>query len=195
MVVHCNFISNRAGGLGGFDIYSSHLDDNGHWEAPVNLGDSINTPFNEQSPFIHPDNQTLYFSSDGWVGMGGYDLFVSRRKDDGCWGKPVNLGYPINTQKDEIGLFVNARGNKAYFSSSRKEGRGLDIYSFDLYKEAQPIPVSYMKGTVFDSETNQKLSAHFELIDLHMENSSTRLFLARLQVHFSLRFLLIRNMP
>lgn len=160
------FISNRAGGFGGFDIYSSHLDDNGHWETPVNLGDSINTPYNEQSPFIHPDNQTLYFSSDGWIGMGGYDLFVSRRKEDGGWGRPVNLGYPINTQKDEIGLFVNAKGNKAYFASSRKEGRGLDIYSFDLYPEAQPIPVSYMKGTVFDSETKQKISARFELIDL-----------------------------
>ncbi len=160
------FISNRAGGKGGFDIYSSHLDDNGHWEAPVNLGDSINTAYNEQSPFIHADNQTLYFSSDGWVGMGGYDLYVSHRSDDGYWRKGINMGYPINTQKDEIGLFVNARGNKAYFSSSRKEGRGLDIYSFDLYPEARPIPVSYMKGTVYDETTNQKLSARFELIDL-----------------------------
>ena len=161
------FISNRAGGKGGFDIYSSYLNDDGQWESPVNMGDSINTPYNEQSPFIHPDNQTLYFSSDGWVGMGGYDIFLSRRKEDGTWSKPVNLGYPINTQKDEIGLFVNAKGNKAYFSSSRIEGRGLDIYSFDLYPDAQPIPVSYMKGTVFDSETKQKLAARFELIDLH----------------------------
>jgi len=76
------------------------------------------------------------------------------------------MGYPINTQKDEIGLFVNARGNKAFFSSSRKEGRGLDIYAFDLYPAARPIPVSYMKGTVYDATTNQKLSARFELIDL-----------------------------
>jgi outer membrane protein OmpA-like peptidoglycan-associated protein len=160
------FISNRAGGKGGFDIYSSHLSDDGQWEEPINLGDSINTPYNEQSPFIHPDNQTLYFSSEGWVGMGGYDIFLSHRKVDGTWSKPVNLGYPINTQKDEIGLFVNAKGNKAYFSSSRKEGRGLDIYSFDLYPGARPIPVSYMKGTVLDAETKQKLSARFELIDL-----------------------------
>jgi outer membrane protein OmpA-like peptidoglycan-associated protein len=160
------FISNRAGGKGGFDIYSSQLDDYGHWEAPVNLGDSINTTYNEQSPFIHADNQTLYFSSDGMVGMGGYDLYISHRTDNGGWTKGVNLGYPINTQKDEIGLIVNAKGNKAYFSSSRKEGRGLDIYSFDLYPEARPIPVSYMKGTVYDAETNYKLSARFELLDL-----------------------------
>jgi outer membrane protein OmpA-like peptidoglycan-associated protein len=160
------FASDRSGGKGGLDIWMSVLDQDGIWGAPINLGDSINTPGNEQSPFLHEDNQTLYFTSDGLIGMGGYDLYYSRRNPDSSWGKAVNLSYPINTSKDELGLIVNARANTAYYASNRQTDRGLDIYSFDLYPEARPVPVSYMKGTVYDSETNRKLAAHFELIDL-----------------------------
>lgn len=160
------FVSDRPGGKGGFDIYMTQLDSSGYWQDPVNLGDSINTSDEEQSPFIAMDNQTLYFSSRGWPGMGGFDLFVSHRKPDGSWGTPRNLGYPINTAGDEIGMIVNARGNKAYFASNREGSHGLDIYDFDLYKEVRPIPVSYMKGIVFDAETGKKLSAKLELIDL-----------------------------
>ncbi len=160
------FVCNKPGGKGGFDIYMAQLDSAGYWLDPVNLGDSINTSDDEQSPFIAMDNQTLYFSSRGWPGMGGFDLFVSHRKPDGTWSTPRNLGYPINTAGDEIGMIVNARGNKAYFASNREGSQGLDIYDFDLYKEARPIPVSYMKGIVFDAETGKKLSARLELIDL-----------------------------
>lgn len=160
------FVSDRPGGKGGFDIYMTQLDSSGYWQDPVNLGDSINTSDEEQSPFIAMDNQTLYFSSRGWPGMGGFDLFVSHRKPDGSWGTPRNLGYPINTAGDEIGMIVNARGNKAYFASNREGSHGLDIYDFELYKEVRPIPVSYMKGIVFDAETGKKLAARLELIDL-----------------------------
>jgi len=160
------FISNRPGGKGKMDIWKSYWNDKGHWENPVNLGDTINTSGNEMSPYVHPDNQTLYFSSDGFPGMGGFDLFRVQKQDDGTWNKPKNLGYPINTHGDEIGLIVNARGDKAYFSSDRLSESGKDIYKFELYKEARPQPVSYMTGKVFNKETAKPLTAKFELIDI-----------------------------
>ncbi len=160
------FSSNRKGGQGNMDIwYSSYLGD-GRWGTPVNMGGLINTGGNEMSPFIHPDNRTLYFSSDGHTGMGGYDIFVTRRDDEGNWTTPENLGYPLNTHYDEIGLIVNARGDRGYFASDRMAGEVRDIFTFKLYPEARPLEVSYMKGTVFDAETRRRLTASFELIDL-----------------------------
>jgi outer membrane protein OmpA-like peptidoglycan-associated protein/tetratricopeptide (TPR) repeat protein len=161
------FASTRAGGKGGLDIWKSTLTDDGNWGEPVNLGDSVNTPYDDQSPFIHPDNHTLYFSSKGWPGMGGFDLFMSRQKGENQWTTPRNLGYPINTHFQEIGIIVNAEGNTAYYSSNRLGGEGGDdIYAFELYKEVRPTRVSYMKGNVFDAETTSPLTARFELIDL-----------------------------
>jgi outer membrane protein OmpA-like peptidoglycan-associated protein len=160
------FSSNRKGGKGQMDIWYSQLGDDGNWREPVNLGDKINTQGNEMSPFIHVDNRTLYFSSDGHTGMGGYDLFVSKRDDSGRWGEPENLGYPLNTHFDEIGLIVNARGNKGYFASDRMSGKVRDIYTFELHPAARPHEVSYMKGTVYDAESQKRLRASFKLIDL-----------------------------
>src|SRR5690606_30667553 len=102
------FVSDRSGGLGSYDIWMSTLDENARWQKPVNLGSTINTPFDEQSPFIHPDNETLYFSSNGWPGMGNKDLFISRRDSLGNWSLPQNLGYPINTYGEESGLSINS---------------------------------------------------------------------------------------
>jgi outer membrane protein OmpA-like peptidoglycan-associated protein len=163
------FSSDRPGGKGYHDIWVSYRSDNGKWTQPVNIGDSVNSFGVEMSPFIHPDNHTLYFSSDGHIGLGGYDLFVSRRDSSGIWRKPVNLGYPINTHRDEIGLIVNARGNKAYYSSGVDEAMGKDIFVFDLPEESRPLIVTYMKGIVFDAEDRRKLKAEFELIDLETE--------------------------
>ncbi len=161
------FTSAREGGKGGMDIWKAILNDDGKFGVPINLGDSINTKFDEVSPFIHPDNQTLYFSSDGRLGMGGKDIYYSRKKFSGEWGKPINIGYPINTYSDEINLVVNAKGDLAYFSSNKPGGFGrLDLYSFELYQKARPLAVNYMKGKVFDSETNRSLEAKFELINL-----------------------------
>jgi len=165
------FSSNRPGGIGGLDLWQSTLLDDGSWGEPLNLGDSINTAGEEQSPFIHPDNSTLYFSSTGLTGLGRFDLFLTRKKSNGTWDKPKNLGYPINTNFNEEGLVVNAKGNTAYYSSTREGGfGGRDIYKFELYKEVQPNPVSYMKGTVYDFETKKPLRAKFELIDLESAN-------------------------
>jgi outer membrane protein OmpA-like peptidoglycan-associated protein len=165
------FSSNRKGTYGGLDLWKTILNDSGKWTTPVNLGDSINTPFDEQSPFIHNDNKTLYFSSNGWPGFGNFDLFVSRKISDSTWTKPMNLGYPINTHFVEEGLIVNAKGNIAYYSSTRQGFGGRDIFYFELYKKARPTPVSYMKGMVYNSETHQPLKARFELIDLKSGSS------------------------
>ncbi len=166
------FASTRAGGRGSSDIWKTLLQPDGQWTTPVNLGDSINTRAEEMAPFIHPDDQTLYFSSKGHPGLGKLDLFYARKSSDGAWKRPVNLGFPINTYADEITLVVNANGNVAYISSDKLGGKGRqDVYKFPLYKDARPLLTTYFKGIVFDDETKAKLNARFELIDL--ETSKT----------------------
>ncbi|MCC6251873.1 MAG: PD40 domain-containing protein [Bacteroidia bacterium] len=161
------FASNRPGGKGSSDIWKCTKNAQGKWDNLENLGDSINTIAFEESPFIHPDNKTLYFASEGWPGMGGKDLYLARMKNNGTFATPVNLGYPINTPENERDLVVTASGKTAYFSSERDGGYGdLDLYSFDLYEAAQPQAVTYVKGMVFNKENNKGLEADFELIDL-----------------------------
>ncbi len=161
------FVSNRSGGLGGMDIWVTQLAPNGEWTIPRNLGEPINTPFSEETPFIHPDGKTLYFTSNGHVGMGEKDIYVTRMDSVGVWSTPQNLGYPINTWNDEQGLFVAASGENAYFSSDREGGLGkLDLYSFKLYDEVRPTRVTYVKGKVVDKVTGKPLAAKFELIDI-----------------------------
>jgi outer membrane protein OmpA-like peptidoglycan-associated protein len=160
------FVSNRKGGYGGYDIWKSTLTGNG-WGEPENLGPNINTVYDEQSPFIHPDDSTLYFCSNGWPGLGGMDLFVSRLGKDGQWQKPENLGYPINTNGDENGLTLTANGKDAFFSSNNLSGYGgYDIYTFELPPNLRPHIVTYVKGTVNDAKTRQPLEAAVEIIDL-----------------------------
>ncbi|MEI8005845.1 MAG: OmpA family protein [Bacteroidota bacterium] len=161
------FASKRPGGKGSSDIWKTGLKPDGNWTEPVNLGDSINTAFEEMAPFIAGDGRTLYFSSKGHPGMGGYDLFYSRMKPDSIWSKPVNLGYPINTKADEMVIIVNAKGDKAFISSDKFGGKGRqDMYEFPLYEGARPIASTYFKGIVFDKESGRRLQARFELTDL-----------------------------
>ncbi|MEO5911856.1 MAG: OmpA family protein [Pelobium sp.] len=166
------FVSDRSGGSGSYDIWKSNLGDDGKWLMPENLGPNVNTPFDEQSPFIHPDNKTLYFSSNGWAGLGNKDLFISRLDTANIWSKPENLGYPINTYGEESGLTINASGTKAFFSSNNFNGfGGFDIYSFDLPQNIRPKAVNYVKGVVFDQEDKKKLLALVDIIDLKTGNS------------------------
>ncbi|HZL11405.1 MAG TPA: OmpA family protein [Prolixibacteraceae bacterium] len=170
------FVSNRKGGKGGMDIWKCNLLEFSEWGTPiwgypVNLGDSVNTPGNEMSPFIHADGKTIYFASDYWPGMGGFDIFYCRQKNDSVWSRPQNIGYPINSYKNEQGLVVDASGEKAYYSSDRPGSKGMDIYSFELYPDARPAPVSYIKGKVVDEDTGAPLCAKVELIDLQNPKS------------------------
>lgn len=160
------FVSERPGGLGGKDIWVSHYEDD-LWSVPENLGPAINTPKDETSPFIHPDNETFYFSSDGHPGLGKSDLFVTRKNKNGTWKSPINLGSPINTPGYDASIFVSARGDYGYVSSDRADTRGgLDIYRFNTYSLIQPKGTVCMKGSVVDKFTGKKL----KMVDLDFEN-------------------------
>jgi outer membrane protein OmpA-like peptidoglycan-associated protein len=183
------FSSNRPGGYGESDIWYTTFK-NGRWTPPVNAGPEINTPKDEQSPFIAKDDQTLYFNSEGHPGMGGVDLFYARRDAEGRWQKPVNLGFPINSEKDETCIVISSNGKDAFMARDGADSKGgLDIYSFELYEEARPKKTGYAKGVVFDAVTKKKLSAKVELIDIATErlvvesyaNKTTGEFLVCLQ--------------
>jgi outer membrane protein OmpA-like peptidoglycan-associated protein/Tol biopolymer transport system component len=168
------FSSSRKGGFGGKDIWYSTLNDKNLWNNPVNPGKNVNTVGDEMSPFIHFDGKTLYFASDGRPGMGGFDIYMTTMNSDSTWSEPRNLGYPINTYNDEMGLVIESNGKKAYFSSTRDKSNGKDIFCFDLYESARPNPVSYLKGKVFDKETGKLLKADYELINLSTNNVSIK---------------------
>ena len=160
------FSSNRPGGYGGKDLYVSYLKPNGRWTEAVNMGPTINTAGDELAPFIHADNQTLYFTSDGLPGYGGSDLFVLKKLPNGKWGTPENMGYPINTIENEGSLAVAADGYTAYYASDREDSRGgLDIYSFTLPAHARPFKTIYVKGVVTDLISKKGLPANLELTD------------------------------
>jgi outer membrane protein OmpA-like peptidoglycan-associated protein/tetratricopeptide (TPR) repeat protein len=169
------FTSTRFGGIGGSDIYVSHLQPNGRWGEPENLGPEINTMGDEACPFIHADNQTLYFTSNGLQGYGNNDLFYTRKGPGGVWSKPVNLGYPINTISDEGTLFIIADGKTAYYASDRSDSHGgLDIYSFELREDIRPYKTLWVKGQVFDKKTIKGLPSSVELIDLATKQLITK---------------------
>lgn len=166
------FVSNRSGGIGGSDIYMSVKLENGEWSKAVNLGETINTTGNEMAPFLHPDGKTLYFSSDGHPGLGGMDLFVSKRDETGRWTKPINLGSPINSKEDEINILVTTEGNKAYLSAKKENNiENYDIYSFDLPEIFQPENVSYLRALVTDKESGISLAAAYKLFDIDSYNA------------------------
>jgi OmpA-OmpF porin, OOP family len=164
------FNSERKGGLGLFDLWMTTLDEKGNWTKAKNMGRPINTEGNEVSPFIHANGTTLYFSSDKHPGMGGYDIFYSHKLDSNAWSKPVNVGYPINTQLNDAQIFITADSKEGFYEiyekKSMKYNKAL-LYQFDVPKELQEEKISsYAKGIVYDSETKKKLGAKVELIDL-----------------------------
>jgi outer membrane protein OmpA-like peptidoglycan-associated protein len=171
------FAAKDPSGFGGSDIWVSHRQPDGSWGNPQNLGTNINTAGDESCPFIHADNQTLFFTSNGLPGYGGTDLFVARKDSTGKWGTPENLGYPINTINDEGGLTIAADGKTAYYASDRSDSRGgLDIYTFELREGIRPFRTLWVKGKVFDKKTTEGLPSAVDLTDLH-----TGLAIARAQ--------------
>lgn len=157
------FSSDRPGGYGGKDLYVSYRV-NGKWQPAENMGPEINTAGDELAPFIHADNQTLYYTSDGLPGYGGTDIYVMRKIADKKWSKPENLGFPINTIENEGSLFVASDGINAYYASDRADTKGfLDLYKFTLKQEMRPVRTLYVKGYVTDSKTNKGLPCSVEL--------------------------------
>lgn len=164
------FVSDRKGGYGGYDIYRATKSVDGKWGAAVNLGPMINTSGNEKSPFIHADGKTLYFSSDGWMGLGGYDIFMTKKQEDGSFSKPKNLGYPINSPGDEVGFFVSTDGTTGFFGSNKiRDVGGWDLYAFDLYDKARPEKVLFIKGTIKDESSFEPVKARVELKNMETQ--------------------------
>lgn len=160
------FVSDRPGGYGGTDIWVSHLQEDGSWTSAVNLGDKINTPMDEESPFIGDDNVTLFFASNGHPGFGDMDIFYSRNSEDGYWSEPENLGKPVNSAEREISFFMNARGNKGYIASERLGGYGgLDIYEFNMPAKKDFEEIAYVKGTVRDAVTKEPVESVIYITD------------------------------
>lgn len=146
------------------DIYYTERLPDGGWSRALPLEGPINTNGNDKSPFLHADSRTLYFSSNGRPGAGGYDIYYSRQKDDGTWEVPRNLGYPINSEKDEHGLIVSTDGTTALFSSANPQAsRSLDIYAFKVPEKARPEKVLILKGDVVDEEGKPVTDAKLEL--------------------------------
>ncbi|HRS54531.1 MAG TPA: OmpA family protein [Bacteroidales bacterium] len=190
------FVSDKPGGYGGSDIYVSEKNENGEWEEAVNLGPVINTPYNEEGVFMHPDGKTLYFSSKGHKTMGGYDIFKSTY-ENGQWSEPENLGYPINTPDDDVFFSISADGKHAYYSSGAANGYGsLDIYLITIIGKEKPVvsntednliasflkpiketvmqekitpqspQLTLLKGIITDSKTNNPMKANIEVYDV-----------------------------
>lgn len=162
------FASNREGGFGGFDLYKIEKKEDGQWSEPINLGAEINTIGDEKTPYIHTDNQTLYFASDGHGGIGGFDIFVSYLTSNNSWTKPENIGYPINTEADEVAFIVSANGEKIYFSSLNTEnGTGWDIYKVDLPNNVRPSKVLLLTGDITNETGKPVKNATVELTNTH----------------------------
>jgi outer membrane protein OmpA-like peptidoglycan-associated protein/tetratricopeptide (TPR) repeat protein len=162
------FVSDRRGGVGRRDIWVSVLNENGQWTQARNLGQPINTPYDEISPFIHANGRTLYFASNGHPGFGGFDIFYSEKTAEG-WTAPVNMGRPLNNHHDQFSLYITPDGTRGYYSHEEVSGqvaRGR-IYTFQVPPTNQPRQVSsYVHGTVTDRRTGRPLKARVELFDL-----------------------------
>ncbi len=161
------FVSDRKGGMGGYDIWYSKKDSMGTWSRAINMGKSVNTKFDEIAPFVHVNNRNLFFASNGQPGFGGFDIYVSE-KSEGQWQSPKNMGAPLNDFEDQYSFVVTSDGLNAFYS--REEGRTKSkIYQTNIPKELQiRSRGNVVKGIVTDSKTKLALQAQVELFDLKM---------------------------
>lgn len=167
------FASDRPGGQGKADLWKTERNENGEWGEPVNLGPTINTPEDENAPFIHANGSTLFYASKGLPGMGGFDIFLVELGSD-SEPNPVNLGYPINNSGNQVGLFITADGKRAYYTEDRTEPgkkRSSLLYTFDIPDTLKTLflPTRYVKGRVLDSETGKPVMAQLKLYDLNTQ--------------------------
>lgn len=164
------FVSDRKeGGMGGRDIWKCVKLPNGKWSRAVNLGAPVNTPYDEESPFIHPSGNVLFFSSNGHQTIGGFDIFFSTRNENG-WDEPLNIGYPINTTDDDVFYVTSPDGKRGYYSSSsRAEGYGeKDIYMISI-PERKEQPLVLIKGVIIPAEGTQ-LPSTLEIVATNNES-------------------------
>ncbi|MFM7024281.1 MAG: OmpA family protein [Flavobacteriales bacterium] len=178
------FISNRPGGYGGRDIYVSHRNEDGDWGKATNLGPDVNTAYDEDAPFIHPDGVTLFFSSNGNGTMGGFDIFMTYLGDDGKWAKPTNVGYPLNTPDDDVFYVVSPDGRTSYFSSFRSDGVGEKDNYTATFLDAKQTPITVVQGNVACLEESNKNititvtdNATEKVVGVYRPNSKTGQFL------------------
>lgn len=153
------FTSDRSGGFGGLDIYKSELGENGDWGPAVNLGPTVNTPYDEETPYIIENGKTLYFSSQGHYGMGGFDIFHSSLLDNGEWTTPLNIGYPINTVGNDLFYLPRSNGEYAFFPLNANE-RGIgnnDIYKVKMSKPLSNRPEITVKGIISLQDKRKEL--------------------------------------
>ncbi len=174
------FVSDRPGGLGGKDIYYSERGADGNWGNAINIGAPINTADDEEGVYIHPDGKTLYFSSKGHGGFGGYDVFRSDYVD-GKWSEPVNMGAPINTTDDDVFFVMQADGKTGYYSSSHAGGMGeQDLYQvtftqLKVNKKSGWPRLTLLKGVVIDEVTSKPVEATIEILDIEKKTQVTKL--------------------
>ncbi len=166
------FASNMPGGKGGTDIYKAPINSDGSFGEAVNMGDKVNTEGNEMFPFIHPDNEILFFSSNGHVGLGGLDVIVAQIKEDKSIGKVMNAGAPLNSNRDDFSFVLGLDGKQGYFSSNRDDGKGDDdIYSLELLKEFSFGKT--IKGVTKDKDGNVLAGVEVKLLDAAGEEVET----------------------
>ena len=179
------FVSNREGGYGGRDIYSCNMMPNGDWSLATNLGPMINTPYEEDAPFIHPDGVQLLFSSNGPKSIGGFDIFSAELGQEGRWGAPENIGYPINTTDDDMFYITSVDGKRAYYAANKPGGFGeQDLYMISL-PEAEEKKLTVLTGIVADQFGNVPGFAEIivtdnetgELYGIYNPNSTTGKYL------------------
>ena len=171
------FVSDRRGGFGRRDIWVSYLSEDGKWTKAVNLGKEVNTEYDEISPFIHVNNKTLYFSSKGITGFGGYDIFFSEKTGENQWTPPVNVGYPVNNHEDQFSLFITADGKTGYYSHEEptEEGQSVSkIFQVEIPEDQVRYKSNYVKGIVRDKVTRQPLSATVELFNLEKNQRESK---------------------
>lgn len=161
------FVSDRKGGIGGRDLYVSYRTEDGQWTKGENLGKSVNTAYDDISPFIHASNQVLFFSSNGRLGFGGYDVYRCERTATG-WSEPANVGYPINNYQDQFSMFVTPDGARAYYAHE-EEGKRNTSYIYQI-EVPEPLRIksrsNVVRGVVRDRQTGLPVKARIELFDL-----------------------------
>ena len=190
------FVSEKPGGFGKHDIYVSQLDEKGRWGKPENIGSAVNTKYDEDGVFMHPDGKTLYFGSQGHESMGGFDVFKTVYDESTqTWGKPINIGYPVNTSDDDVFFVLSASGKHGYYTSVNLNGGLRDLYMITFLGPEKPLvlnnednliasvtapieevvvaptievkeaQLTLLKGIISDALTGEKLQADIEIVD------------------------------